>query len=164
MLVLNRFYQAIRVINVKRAFSLLCKELAEVVHIETDRLADAGTGPIEELQQGTIERFLAKIDQQAKPVPAPVQVQQTLLHILRFDLAGGLRLQDQFIAVVRDQVIHPAPGYDYSIVRNGNLYLPLPGQAPFAQRNFQGPLVIHLHAVHSQLPLDILARPDDCVR
>src|SRR3954464_11463109 len=36
VLVLNKFYQAIRVINVKRAFSLLCKELAEVVHIEPD--------------------------------------------------------------------------------------------------------------------------------
>src|ERR1044072_4272920 len=36
VLVLNKYYQAIRVINVKRAFSLLCRELAEVVHIETD--------------------------------------------------------------------------------------------------------------------------------
>jgi 5-methylcytosine-specific restriction endonuclease McrA len=36
VLVLNRYYQAIRVINVRRAFSLLCKELAEVVHIEAD--------------------------------------------------------------------------------------------------------------------------------
>jgi 5-methylcytosine-specific restriction endonuclease McrA len=36
VLVLNRFYQAVRVINVRRAFSLLCRELAEVVHIETD--------------------------------------------------------------------------------------------------------------------------------
>jgi 5-methylcytosine-specific restriction endonuclease McrA len=36
VLVLNRFYQAIRVVNVRRAFSLLCRELAEVVHIETD--------------------------------------------------------------------------------------------------------------------------------
>lgn len=36
VLVLNRFYQAIRVVNVRRAFSLLCKELAEVIHIETD--------------------------------------------------------------------------------------------------------------------------------
>lgn len=34
VLVLNRFYQAIRVINVRRAFSLLCRELAEVIHIE----------------------------------------------------------------------------------------------------------------------------------
>src|SRR5882724_10748848 len=36
VLVLNKFYQAIRVINVRRAFSLLCRELAEVVHIEAD--------------------------------------------------------------------------------------------------------------------------------
>src|SRR6185312_11525871 len=36
VLVLNRYYQAIRVVNVRRAFSLLCRELAEVVHIETD--------------------------------------------------------------------------------------------------------------------------------
>jgi 5-methylcytosine-specific restriction endonuclease McrA len=36
VLVLNRFYHAIRVVNVRRAFSLLCRELAEVVHIETD--------------------------------------------------------------------------------------------------------------------------------
>jgi 5-methylcytosine-specific restriction endonuclease McrA len=36
VLVLNKFYQAIRVINVRRAFSMLCKELAEVIHIETD--------------------------------------------------------------------------------------------------------------------------------
>ena len=36
VLVLNKFYQAVRVINVRRAFSLLCRELAEVIHIETD--------------------------------------------------------------------------------------------------------------------------------
>jgi 5-methylcytosine-specific restriction endonuclease McrA len=36
VLVLNKFYQAIRVINVRRAFSMLCKELAEVIHIEED--------------------------------------------------------------------------------------------------------------------------------
>ncbi len=36
VLVLNRYYQAIRIINVRRAFSLLCKDLAEVIHIETD--------------------------------------------------------------------------------------------------------------------------------
>src|ERR1700753_3552962 len=36
VLVLNKFYQAIRVVNVRRAFSLLCRDLAEVVHIESD--------------------------------------------------------------------------------------------------------------------------------
>jgi 5-methylcytosine-specific restriction endonuclease McrA len=37
VLVLNKYYQAIRVVNVRRAFALLCKELAEVIHIETDQ-------------------------------------------------------------------------------------------------------------------------------
>ena len=37
VLVLNKFYQAIRVVNVRRAFSMLCREMAEVVHIETDQ-------------------------------------------------------------------------------------------------------------------------------
>ncbi|HWB53737.1 MAG TPA: hypothetical protein VG722_06075, partial [Tepidisphaeraceae bacterium] len=36
VLVLNKYYQAIRVVNVRRAFALLCKEMAEVIHIETD--------------------------------------------------------------------------------------------------------------------------------
>src|SRR5690606_25203411 len=34
VLVLNRFYQAIRIVNVRRAFTMLCKDLAEVIHIE----------------------------------------------------------------------------------------------------------------------------------
>lgn len=36
VLVLNKFYQAIRVISVKRAFCMLCKQAAEVIHIESD--------------------------------------------------------------------------------------------------------------------------------
>ena len=36
VLVLNRFYQAIRVVNVRRAFSMLFREMAELIHIETD--------------------------------------------------------------------------------------------------------------------------------
>ena len=39
VLVLNKNYQAVRVVNVRRAFSMLCRDLAEVIHIETD---DAG--------------------------------------------------------------------------------------------------------------------------
>jgi 5-methylcytosine-specific restriction endonuclease McrA len=34
VLVLNRHYLAVRVVNVKRAFSLLFRELAEVIHVE----------------------------------------------------------------------------------------------------------------------------------
>ncbi len=47
VLVVNKFYQAIRVINVRARLSLLCRDLAEVVHIEADNqgvfaLAESG--------------------------------------------------------------------------------------------------------------------------
>lgn len=35
VLVLNRLYLALRVISAKRAFSLLCRDLAEVIHVES---------------------------------------------------------------------------------------------------------------------------------
>ena len=40
VLVLNRFYVAIHVINVRRAFGLLCRELAEVIHVEGGQYAN----------------------------------------------------------------------------------------------------------------------------
>ncbi len=39
VLVLNRLYMAVHVVNVRRAFGLLCRELAEVVHLEDGRFA-----------------------------------------------------------------------------------------------------------------------------
>ncbi len=40
VLVLNRFYLAVHVVNVRRAFSLLFRELAEVVHLEEGQYAN----------------------------------------------------------------------------------------------------------------------------
>ena len=37
VLVLNRYFMAVHVISAKRAFSLLCKRVAEVVHVMDDR-------------------------------------------------------------------------------------------------------------------------------
>ncbi|MFA7235933.1 MAG: HNH endonuclease [Phycisphaeraceae bacterium] len=39
VLVLNRLYMAVRVVNARRAFSLLCRNLAEVISIEDGRYA-----------------------------------------------------------------------------------------------------------------------------
>ncbi|MCA9222412.1 MAG: HNH endonuclease, partial [Planctomycetales bacterium] len=39
VLVLNRHYLAVRIINVRRAFTLLFKELAEVIHVEDGKYA-----------------------------------------------------------------------------------------------------------------------------
>ncbi len=40
VLVLNRVYLAVHVVNVRRAFSLLCRNLAEVVHSEDGQYAN----------------------------------------------------------------------------------------------------------------------------
>ena len=39
VLVLNRLYMAVHVVNVRRAFGLLCRELAEVIHLEDGQFA-----------------------------------------------------------------------------------------------------------------------------
>ena len=39
VLVLNRLYMAVHVVNVRRAFGLLCRELAEVIHLEEGAFA-----------------------------------------------------------------------------------------------------------------------------
>ena len=40
VLVLNRFYMAIHIVNVRRAFCLLFRELAEVIHVEEGQYAN----------------------------------------------------------------------------------------------------------------------------
>jgi len=40
VLVLNRLYMAVHVVGVRRAFGLLCRELAEVIHLEEGRFAN----------------------------------------------------------------------------------------------------------------------------
>ncbi len=40
VLVLNRMYMAVHVINVRRAFSLLCRDLAEVIHLESGQYCE----------------------------------------------------------------------------------------------------------------------------
>jgi 5-methylcytosine-specific restriction endonuclease McrA len=39
VLVLNRLYMAVHVVNIRRAFGLLCRELAEVIHLEDGKFA-----------------------------------------------------------------------------------------------------------------------------
>jgi 5-methylcytosine-specific restriction endonuclease McrA len=39
VLVLNRLYMAVHVVNIRRAFALLCRELAEVIHLEDGKFS-----------------------------------------------------------------------------------------------------------------------------
>ncbi len=40
VLVLNKLYIAVRVISARRAFSLLCRDIAEVIHVEDEKFAN----------------------------------------------------------------------------------------------------------------------------
>ena len=40
VLVLNRFYSAVHIVNVRRAFGLLCRQLAEVLDVEDGQYAN----------------------------------------------------------------------------------------------------------------------------
>src|SRR5690606_15391131 len=40
VLVLNRFYMAVHVVNVRRAVGLLCREMAEVIHFDQGQFAN----------------------------------------------------------------------------------------------------------------------------
>jgi len=78
VLVLNKYYQAIRVINVRRAFSMLCREMAEVIHIETD----AATGKSQWLNLKFDDwRELSEIKREFEPE------QYDWIHTVRFQIA-----------------------------------------------------------------------------
>ena len=51
VLVLNRFYMAVHVVNVRRAICLLFRELAEVIHIESGRYVNYDFGSWQEISQ-----------------------------------------------------------------------------------------------------------------
>jgi len=89
-----------------------------------------------------------------------MQVQQALLDVLGQDGASSLGLQDQFISIIPDDKIHAALCDDYAVVGDGDFHLALRLQATLGQRQLQSPLVVHLHAVDTQLSLHVNARAD----
>lgn len=51
VLVLNKLYVAVRVISARRAFSLLCRDIAEVIHVEDDKFLNYNFESWQELSQ-----------------------------------------------------------------------------------------------------------------
>jgi len=78
VLVLNKFYQAIRVVNVRRAFSLLCRDMAEVIHIEA-----SADGMVGKWQNFNFEswRELSQLKAEFEPE------QHDWIHTVRFQIA-----------------------------------------------------------------------------
>lgn len=56
VLVLNRLYMAVHVVNVRRAFGLLCRELAEVIAIEEGKFANYSFDSWREMSELRAER------------------------------------------------------------------------------------------------------------
>ena len=73
------------------------------------------------------QRLLAKIDQRGQAVAALVQVEQTLLHIFWFNLAGSFGFQDELIIAAFNNEILPTFGDHDAVISNRDFDFSLPG-------------------------------------
>ena len=83
VLVLNRTYSAVHVIGVKRAFSLLCRELAEVIHIEDGTYANYDFASWREVSEARA-RFKEPQQDWIRAVNFEIQVPR-VLRLLTYD-------------------------------------------------------------------------------
>jgi len=98
VLVLNRLYMAVHVVNVRRAFSLLCRELAEVVHHEDGKFAAYSFESWRESSELRAECKLPE-DDWIRSVQFEVQVPR-VIRLLTFD-----RLPKQKLHLTRRNVL-----------------------------------------------------------
>lgn len=83
VLVLNRTYSAVHVIGVRRAFSLLCRELAEVIHIEDGTYANYDFASWREVSEARA-RFKEPQQDWIRAVNFEIQVPR-VLRLLTYD-------------------------------------------------------------------------------
>src|ERR1700733_12112358 len=84
VLVLNKMFMAVHVISVKRAFCLLCKELAEVVSLEDGQYATYAFGTWRELSEFRRANFRQEEDDWVRTVNAEIQVPR-VIRLLSYD-------------------------------------------------------------------------------
>jgi 5-methylcytosine-specific restriction endonuclease McrA len=78
VLVLNKMFMAVHVISVKRAFCLLCKELAEVVSLEDGQFATYDFDTWRELSEYRRANFRQEEDDWVRTVNAEIQVPRVI--------------------------------------------------------------------------------------
>jgi 5-methylcytosine-specific restriction endonuclease McrA len=78
VLVLNKMFMAVHVISVKRAFCLLCKELAEVVSLEDGQFATYDFETWRELSEYRRTNFRPEEDDWVRTVNAEIQVPRVI--------------------------------------------------------------------------------------
>jgi 5-methylcytosine-specific restriction endonuclease McrA len=83
VLVLNRLYMAVHVVNVRRAFGLLCRELAEVIHLEEGKFATYSFDSWREISELRAEIKLPE-DDWIRAVNFEIQVPR-VIRLLAFD-------------------------------------------------------------------------------
>lgn len=84
VLVLNRMFMAVHVISVKRAFCMLCKELAEVVHLEDGTFATYDFETWRELSEYRAANFRQDDDDWVRTSSAEIQVPR-VIRLLGYD-------------------------------------------------------------------------------
>ncbi|CAN5282538.1 HNH endonuclease [soil metagenome] len=84
VLVLNRMFMAVHVISVRRAFCLLCKELAEVVHLEEGTFATYDFSTWQELSAYRAENYKQDDDDWVRTTSTAIQAPR-VIRLLSYD-------------------------------------------------------------------------------
>jgi len=84
VLVLNKVFMAVHVISVRRAFCLLCKELAEVVSFEDGQYATYDFATWRELSEYRREHFREEEDDWVRTATTEIQVPR-VIRLLAYD-------------------------------------------------------------------------------
>ncbi len=84
VLVLNKLFMAIHIISVRRAFCLLCKDLAEVVSLEDGQFATYDFRSWREVSEYRAKHFRQEDDDWVRTVNAEIQVPR-VIRLLSFE-------------------------------------------------------------------------------
>ena len=78
VLVLNKLFMAIHIISVRRAFTLLCKDLAEVVSLEDGQFATYNFATWREVSEYRSRYFRQEDDDWVRTVSSEIQVPRVI--------------------------------------------------------------------------------------
>jgi len=84
VLVLNKLFMAVHIISVKRAMCLLCKDLAEVIHLEDGQFASYDFETWREVSEFRAAHFREEEDDWIRTPTAEIQVPR-VIRLLTFD-------------------------------------------------------------------------------
>src|SRR5438067_104280 len=84
VLVLNKLFMAIHIISVRRAFALLCKELAEVVSLEDGQFTTYSFESWRELSEFRSKHFRQEDDDWVRTVSSEIQVPR-VIRLIHYD-------------------------------------------------------------------------------